>query len=61
MQTTSPSTPLSQFHSNIKGMFLFWVSFKNCSKNLIPYRTWVAKLQSKENNLEYLLLNNPKS
>jgi hypothetical protein len=57
---TSPHKPLSQFHPNFTGMFLWWSPLKIVQKNLIPCRTLVA-MATERKNFKYLLLKNTKS
>jgi hypothetical protein len=56
---TSPHKPLSQFHPNFTGMFLWWSPLK-LFKEFIPCRTLVA-MATERKNFKYLLLKNPKS
>jgi hypothetical protein len=54
----SPHKPLSQFHPNFTGMFLWWSPLKIVQR--IPCRTLVA-MATKRKNFKYLLLKNEKS
>jgi hypothetical protein len=56
---TSPHKPLCQFSSKLHRNVPLVVTFKKCSKNLIPCRTLVA-MATKRKNFKYLLLKNPK-
>jgi hypothetical protein len=48
---TSPHKLVSQFHPNFTGMFLWWSSLKNYSKNLIPCRSLVAMATKRKNQI----------
>jgi hypothetical protein len=56
---TSPHKPLSQFHPNFTGMFLWWSPLKIVQRILFHAELWLP-WHPKEKNLKYLLLKKTK-